>query len=117
MFLSATEKLSICCYLLLSYFQSCSTDRATFIHPESSMFDKFPEYVVYQEIVETSKLYMKGVTAIEEDWLAFFAPYKCSFSEPLGSPQPYYDPVIGKIKCYMRCCYGKLTNFIKCNLS
>ena len=114
------RKLSRYCKLFVPYFQSCSTDSATFIHPESAMFDKLPEYVVYQEIVETSKLYLKGVTSIEEDWLAVFAPYKCSFSQPLESPQPYYDPAIGRIKCYMRSYYGRFlffSNWIRCNFS
>ena len=92
-------------------FQSCSADRPTFIHPTSAMFDKLPDYVVYQEIVETSKLYMKGVIAIEEDWLAIFAPYKCTFSQPLESPKPSYDVATGKIKCHMTISYGK---FIFC---
>lgn len=31
-----------------------------FIHPSSILFRELPEFVVYQEIVETTKLYMKG---------------------------------------------------------
>lgn len=31
-----------------------------FIHPSSVLFRELPEFVVYQEIVETTKLYMKG---------------------------------------------------------
>lgn len=81
------------------------------------MFDKLPEYVVYQEIVETSKLYMKGVTAIEEDWLAIFAPYKCTFSKPLESPKPCFDVKTGKIKCYMTSSYGKFIFCITCRRS
>ncbi len=40
--------------------QSCSTEDPVFIHPASALFKVLPEYVVYQEIIETSKLYMRG---------------------------------------------------------
>lgn len=35
-------------------------DDPVFIHPSSVLFKELPDFVVYQEIVETSKLYMKG---------------------------------------------------------
>ena len=70
------------------------------------MFDKLPDYLVYQEIVETSKLYMKGVTAIEENWLPVFAPYQCTFSKPLESLKPSYDVKSGRMKCHMTSNYG-----------
>lgn len=36
-------------------------DDPVFIHPSSVLFRELPEFVVYQEIVETTKMYMKGV--------------------------------------------------------
>lgn len=35
-------------------------DDPVFIHPSSALFKKLPEFVVYQEITETSKMYMRG---------------------------------------------------------
>lgn len=35
-------------------------DEPVFIHPTSALFKTLPEFVVYQEIMETSKMYMKG---------------------------------------------------------
>lgn len=35
-------------------------DEPVFIHPTSALFKKLPEFVVYQEIMETTKMYMKG---------------------------------------------------------
>eukprot|EP00112_Aurelia_sp_Birch-Aquarium-sp1_P005051 Seg1574.5 transcript_id=Seg1574.5/GoldUCD/mRNA.D3Y31 product="putative ATP-dependent RNA helicase DHX37" protein_id=Seg1574.5/GoldUCD/D3Y31 len=87
-------------------YQSCSTADPVFIHPVSSLFHALPEYIVYQEIIETSKLYMRGITAIEEDWLALFAPYKCTFSKPLDTIKPRYDVESGKMKCHMTCTFG-----------
>ena len=63
---------------------------------------------MYQEIVETSKMYMKGITAVEEEWLPTFASYKCSFSKPLATQEPFYDVETGKVKCYMESRYGEL---------
>lgn len=38
-------------------------DDPVFIHPSSVLFRELPEFVVYQEIVETTKMYMKGSQA------------------------------------------------------
>ncbi len=37
-----------------------SLDEPVFIHPGSVLYKQNPQYVVYQQIDETSKLYMKG---------------------------------------------------------
>lgn len=36
------------------------TEDPIFIHPTSSLFADLPEYIVFQEVVETTKLYVKG---------------------------------------------------------
>lgn len=38
-------------------------DDPVFIHPSSVLFRELPDFVVYQEIVETTKMYMKGSKA------------------------------------------------------
>uniref|UniRef100_A0A915AD75 RNA helicase n=2 Tax=Parascaris univalens TaxID=6257 RepID=A0A915AD75_PARUN len=45
-----------------------------FIHPSSALFQNQPEWVVYHELVMTSKEYMREVTAIDPKWLVEFAP-------------------------------------------
>ena len=45
-----------------------------YLHPSSSLFQRPPEYVVYHEVVMTSKEYMREVTAIEPKWLVEVAP-------------------------------------------
>lgn len=45
---------------LLSLLQTPLLDDPVFIHPSSVLFKELPEFVVYQEIVETTKMYMKG---------------------------------------------------------
>ena len=41
-----------------------SLEEPVFIHPSSALFEELPEYVLYQEILETSKLFMKGKRGI-----------------------------------------------------
>ncbi|CAO3590225.1 unnamed protein product [Absidia cylindrospora] len=45
-----------------------------YIHPSSALFNKGPEWVIYHEIVFTSKEYMREVTVIEPKWLTESAP-------------------------------------------
>ena len=47
------------------------TNNAVFVHPTSYLFKDTPQFVVYKEIVQTSKSYMKGVTAISPYWCVF----------------------------------------------
>ncbi|RHY16732.1 hypothetical protein DYB25_004790 [Aphanomyces astaci] len=45
-----------------------------YIHPASALFNKNPEWVIYQELVLTTKEYMRNVMAIEPKWLVELAP-------------------------------------------
>eukprot|EP00178_Gracilaria_changii_P019156 TRINITY_DN556_c0_g1_i1.p1 TRINITY_DN556_c0_g1~~TRINITY_DN556_c0_g1_i1.p1 ORF type:complete len:1177 (+),score=185.36 TRINITY_DN556_c0_g1_i1:16196-19726(+) len=45
-----------------------------FIHPSSSLFHAQPEWVIYHEVVLTTKEYMREVMAIEGKWLVELAP-------------------------------------------
>lgn len=66
-----------------------------FLHQSSVLKKCLPEFVVYQEIYETNKMYMRGVTAIEPEWLPIYVPHLCNLSEPLIDPEPRYDSVSG----------------------
>ncbi|KAK9768112.1 DEAH-box ATP-dependent RNA helicase prp22 [Basidiobolus ranarum] len=45
-----------------------------YIHPSSSLFNKNPEWVIYHELVLTTKEYMREIIAIEPKWLVEVAP-------------------------------------------
>ncbi|KAJ2155067.1 hypothetical protein J3F82_000641 [Coemansia sp. RSA 637] len=47
-----------------------------YVHPSSVYFaqDVKPEYVVFASAMETTKLYMQGITSINMEWLATIAP-------------------------------------------
>ena len=49
---------------LKNAYSCMSLDEPVFIHPSSALFNVLPEYVIYQEVVETSKLFMKGKATI-----------------------------------------------------
>uniref|UniRef100_A0A3B4B223 Activating signal cointegrator 1 complex subunit 3 n=1 Tax=Periophthalmus magnuspinnatus TaxID=409849 RepID=A0A3B4B223_9GOBI len=73
-------------------------DDPVFIHPTSALFKTLPDFIVYQEIMETSKMYMK-VSAVEAQWVPQFLPQYCHFSSPLDSPAPWFCPSTGTIRC------------------
>ncbi|XP_045390981.1 probable ATP-dependent RNA helicase DHX37 isoform X3 [Lemur catta] len=75
-------------------------DDPVFIHPSSVLFKELPEFVVYQEIVETTKMYMKGVCAVEVQWIPSLLPSYCQFDKPLEEPAPAYCAETGRVLCH-----------------
>lgn len=81
------------------------TDDDVFIHPSSILYhNKPPDFVVYQELHRTSKVWMKGkgnfnhvlgkedayvtgdflgVTVVESSWLSNLGKSLCTFSKPV----------------------------------
>ncbi|XP_053480856.1 probable ATP-dependent RNA helicase DHX37 isoform X1 [Ictalurus furcatus] len=74
-------------------------DEPVFIHPSSALHKELPEFVVYQEIMETTKMYMRGVCAVQADWIPKLLPQYCHFSGPEQSPAPWYCTLSGNVKC------------------
>jgi len=52
------------------------------IHPSSALFHRQPEWVVFHEVVQTTKEYMRAVTTVDPKWLVEFAPAFFKFSDP-----------------------------------
>merc|ERR1719266_1721454 len=52
------------------------------IHPSSSLFHRQPEWIVFHEVVQTTKEYMRECTAIDPKWLVEYAPAFFKFSDP-----------------------------------
>ncbi|XP_076809587.1 pre-mRNA-splicing factor ATP-dependent RNA helicase PRP16-like isoform X1 [Clavelina lepadiformis] len=59
------------------------------LHPTSALFGMgfTPDYVVYHELVMTSREYMQSVTAVEGEWLAELGPMFYSVKESAKSRQ------------------------------
>merc|ERR1719266_2992277 len=52
------------------------------IHPSSALFHRQPEWIVFHEVVQTTKEYMREVTAVDAKWLVEYAPAFFKFSDP-----------------------------------
>ncbi|KAF5285220.1 hypothetical protein FQR65_LT13335 [Abscondita terminalis] len=87
-------------------YRASNLEDPVFLHQGSVLKKVLPEFVVYQEIYETNKMYMRGVTAIEPEWLATYVPNGCRLSEPLSEPEPRYDSVSGKMFCTVSGTFG-----------
>jgi len=44
-------------------------------HPSSSMFEALPKWVIYHELVLTTKEYMRSVIELDPKWLLEIAPH------------------------------------------
>nr|XP_042908031.1 ATP-dependent RNA helicase DHX8 isoform X3 [Parasteatoda tepidariorum] len=56
--------------------------QVVYIHPSSALFNRQPEWVVYHELVQTTKEYMREVTTIDPKWMVEFAPAFYKFADP-----------------------------------
>ncbi|TRY60549.1 hypothetical protein DNTS_026966 [Danionella cerebrum] len=77
-------------------------DDPVFIHPSSALHKTLPEFVVYQEIMETTKMYMRGVCAVQAEWIPKLLPEYCHFSAPEENPAPWFCPLIGRVRCHQQ---------------
>lgn len=53
-----------------------------YIHPSSALFNKNPEWVVYHELVLTTKEYMRNVMVVDAKWLVELAPSFYQAADP-----------------------------------
>ncbi|KAF3423576.1 hypothetical protein E2986_06215 [Frieseomelitta varia] len=88
-------------------YKTTDMEDPVFMHSSCVLRKTCPEWVVYQEIYETNKMYMRGVTAIEPEWLPKFVPSLCHLGEPLTDPPPRYDPETGRVMCSMAGTFGR----------
>lgn len=95
--LSSSDKLK----KIKKAYKSVELEDLVFLNDKSVLKDAQPEWVIYQEIFENNKLYMRNVVAIESDWIPIYAKKQCTFSKPLEQPEPFYDKKSDQIKCYV----------------
>jgi ATP-dependent RNA helicase DHX8/PRP22 len=55
-------------------YKTVVESQPVFIHPSSALFNKNPEWVIYHELVLTTKEYMRNILAVEPKWLVELAP-------------------------------------------
>ncbi len=104
-----------------------------FIHPSSVLFKELPLYVCYIDLVETSKMYMKGkqqqvlvikysiglficsegLCEIEEEWLPIYLENQCSFLKPEEEPEPRFDSEKDTVVCFRKSTFDRVMWSIK----
>ena len=65
-----TARLSKC-----GSYRTVQHNQPALIHPSSSMVGELPRWIIYHELVSTSKEYMRQVLKIENSWLLEVAPH------------------------------------------
>uniref|UniRef100_A0A2S2PIY3 RNA helicase n=1 Tax=Schizaphis graminum TaxID=13262 RepID=A0A2S2PIY3_SCHGA len=79
-----------------------------YIHNSSVLKKCKPQWLVYQEIFEVQdKMYIKGLTAIEPEWLPVYANRLCTTLKVLEYPGPRYEEETGKMYCIINATYGQ----------
>lgn len=56
-------------------YKTVKHQQSVSIHPNSSLFEVQPKWVIYHELVQTSKEFMRQVIEIENKWLVEVAPH------------------------------------------
>ncbi|RWS15917.1 putative ATP-dependent RNA helicase kurz-like protein, partial [Dinothrombium tinctorium] len=87
-------------------YKSIETESIVHLPQTSALYELKPEMVIYQEIYETTRLYMRNVVAIEPEWLPKFAPRLCTFSKPLENPPPRYNKATDQVLCHVTAVFG-----------
>lgn len=65
-------------------YSALGIDEDVFIHPSSMLAaSEPPEFIVYLEVVRTTKVWLKGVTVINAAWLSNLGKSLCTFSKPV----------------------------------
>jgi len=80
-------------------YRTMDENTPVYIHPSSSLFNRAPEWLIYHELVLTTKEYMREVMAIEPKWLSELAPRFYKASDPnkmsrrkrMEKIEPLYD--------------------------
>ncbi|KAF5812496.1 putative RNA helicase [Helianthus annuus] len=63
-------------------YRTIVENQPVYIHPSSALFQRQPDWVIYHELVMTTKEYMREVTVIDPKWLVELAPRFFKVSDP-----------------------------------
>ncbi|EMD39965.1 hypothetical protein CERSUDRAFT_92451 [Gelatoporia subvermispora B] len=65
-------------------YRALGISEDVFIHPSSVLSSRPPpDFVVYLEVVRTSRIYIKGLTVVNAAWLSNLGKSLCTFSKPV----------------------------------
>ena len=63
-------------------FKTVVENQQVYVHPSSAVYQRPPDWVVYHELVLTTKEYMREVTVIDPHWLVELAPSFFQLADP-----------------------------------
>jgi len=63
-------------------YRTLVENQPVYIHPSSALFQRQPDWVIYHELVMTTKEYMREVTVIDPKWLVELAPRYFKVADP-----------------------------------
>ncbi|OZJ01559.1 hypothetical protein BZG36_05386, partial [Bifiguratus adelaidae] len=77
------------------------SDDDVYIHPSSVLYHQPPQpMVTYQEMFQTTKVWLKGLTSIEPKWLCKIGKTLCTYGKPLDHPPPKMNAEKTRQTCY-----------------
>jgi len=89
-------------------FQCSELEDLAYIHPESVMFGNTEsDFVVYQSMVESSRLFMRGICCVEPHWFPTIAASHCLMTKIVENPPPRFDQQTGTVKCHRGGSFGR----------
>eukprot|EP01018_Ginkgo_biloba_P021063 Gb_14269 [translate_table: standard] len=63
-------------------YRTLVENQPVYIHPSSALFQRQPDWVLYHELVMTTKEYMREVTVVDPKWLVELAPRFFKVADP-----------------------------------
>lgn len=63
-------------------YRTIVDNQPVYMHPASALFQRQPDWVIYHELVMTTKEYIREVTVIDPKWLVELAPRFFKLSDP-----------------------------------
>jgi len=79
-------------------YKTVKHNQTVMIHPNSALFEDLPRWVIYHELVFTTKEYMRNTVEIENKWLLEVAPHYYKAKELEDSTVKKMPKAMGKAK-------------------
>lgn len=79
-------------------YKTVKHNQSVTIHPNSSLFESLPRWVLYHELVFTTKEFMRQVIEIESKWLLEVAPHYYKSKELEDTTNRKMPKTIGRSK-------------------
>jgi len=77
-------------------YRTLKTHQSVHVHPSSALFQERPRWVIYHELVFTSKEFMRQIIEIEADGLLEVAPHYYKASDVQDDSKKKLPKTIGK---------------------